>query len=88
MKYSFFKDFAAKLFRKLAGTPKAPKSLHQLHQLHQKLKGNEALQRIAKDHGDKRRLHAWMKSVHGGYAAKRQLVKNGKGHNTLAGIPA
>ena len=38
--------------------------------------------------GNQRRINAWLKSVAGGYDAKRKLVDAGKGRNTLAGIPA
>lgn len=85
MKFSFFKYFADRLFKKLFGKPDAPKSSSALHR---SMKTNNDLQAIAHDHAKQRRLMAWKRSVEGGYDNKRELVKLGKGHNTLAGIPA
>ena len=82
MKFSFFKALVAALFN---GKKPAP---GQLAQAHRKLKHDVKLQSLAQQHGNQRRLDAWMRSVKDGYDHKRQLVSAGKGHNTLAGIPA
>ncbi len=86
MKFSFFKSLASAIISRLKSKVKvAPPNIRQIHR---KLKRDGNLQRLAKAHGDALRLSAWNRSVQGGYDEKRKLVNAGKGHNTLAGIPA
>lgn len=84
MKFSFFKALAAAIF----GDVKAKNSRAELGAVHRKLKRNRELQAMAREHGNRKRIDAWQRCVSQAYAAKRQLVEAGKGHNTLAGIPA
>lgn len=84
MKFSFFKALAAALF---AGGSKPPTAA-DLALAHRGLKEKPELQHMAREHGNQRRIDAWMRGVQDGYDHKRQLVKGGKGRNTLAGIPA
>jgi hypothetical protein len=84
MKFSFFKALAATIW---SGTGKKPIG-NELVYLHRELMRKPKLQGVAREHGNQRRMDAWLKSVRGGYDAKRKLVDAGKGCNTLAGIPA
>jgi hypothetical protein len=84
MKFSFFKALAAAIW---SGTGKKPIG-DELSYLHRELIRKPKLQAVARQHGNQRRMDAWLRSVRGGYDHKRQLVAAGKGHNTLAGIPA
>ena len=86
MKFSFFKALAVAIF---SGQGRTGKPVgHELDVLHRKLMRKPKLQAVARQHGNQRRLDAWLKSVRGGYDAKRKLVEAGKGRHTLAGIPA
>jgi predicted alpha/beta hydrolase family esterase len=84
MKFSFFKALAVAIF---SGHGKKPVG-HELGQLHRELMRKPKLQVVAQEHGNQRRIDAWLRSVRGGYEAKAKLVAASKGCNTLAGIPA
>ena len=84
MKFSFFKALAVAIFSAKGKQPVG----HELDQVHRELMRKPKLQVVARQHGNQRRIDAWLKSVAGGYDAKRKLVNAGKGCNTLAGIPA
>lgn len=83
MKFSFFKALAVAIFSAKGKKPVG----HELGALHRELMRKPKLQAVAREHGNQRRLDAWLKSVRGGYDAKRKAVEAGKGHHTLAGIP-
>lgn len=84
MKFSFFKALASAIW---SGTGQKPIG-NELAYLHRELMRKPKLQAVARQHGDQRRINAWLASVRGDYDAKRKLVDAGKGHNTLKGIPA
>jgi hypothetical protein len=86
MKFSFFKALAVAIVKAKGNTGKPVG--HELDLLHRELMRKPKLQAVARQHGNQRRLDAWLKSVRSGYDAKRKLVEAGKGCNTLAGIPA
>ena len=82
MKFSFFKALAAAFF---AG--KKPPSSADLAEAHARLKAEPRWQKVARTKGNARRLEAHRRCCLQGYAAKKASVNEGRGCNTLAGIP-
>ena len=86
MKFSFFKALAVAI---ISAKGKAGKPVgHELAVVHRELMRKPKLQAVARQHGNQRRINAWLRSVRGGYDAKRKMVEAGQGNNTLKGIPA
>lgn len=83
MKFSkFFTLLAARILGKDARDPFKRRNVMR------ELTADPVLRNIAQNAGNARRLEAHRNACLTAYAHKRKLVKDGKGHHTLAGIPA
>jgi hypothetical protein len=87
MKLGFF----SYLFNLINGRPGKPAPRHTPRSRSaaiRRMTSKADLQRLAQQVGNAKRLRAWQTAVAHGYAEKARLVADGKGRNTLAGIPA
>ncbi len=80
---SFFKALTAALFKNSKRITR-----REFNAAHKKLMSTPGMRALAQTAGTGKRLSQWQACVQQGYDRKRQLVAAGKGHNTLAGIPA
>lgn len=89
LKFSkFFTALANRIFRSGSKDPSAKPDPFQKRNIMRDLLADADLRAIAQEAGNARRLEAHRVSCLGAYDYKHQLVKTGKGHHTLAGIPA